>query len=103
MSPSPSLPGWRGGRRALREAAGRSLPRRVRYPARREECRGRGAEESAPAVREVLAGAPGRGREGFVRALPARGQRGLMQSGLSKWKGLTLIASFWVVADQGTE
>src|SRR5204862_7923583 len=40
----------KGGRRALREAAGRSLPRRVRYPATGGGGRGGGAQESAPAV-----------------------------------------------------
>src|SRR6266446_9728242 len=101
--PHRALGDGKGGRRALREAAGRSLSRRLRYAAGREECRGRGSEESAPAVREVLAGAPRCGGEGSVCALPARGQRGLMQNGMSKWKLLTLIASFWVVADQATK
>src|SRR5262249_36130629 len=53
--------------------------------------------------RALLAGAPGRGREGAVRAGPARRERGLMGNGISKWKLLALLAGVWGVAAQGTK
>src|SRR5262249_587977 len=84
--PGPARTGA-GSRGALRRAVGRSFPRRERYAAAGRRGGGGGAQEPAPVVRAVLAGAAG--REG--RALRQVSSRGEGVLSVSKWKVLAVI------------